>query len=385
MRDALFPIYSGLAILLLLMACGPHVRARNVGAISLMTWCMLANITYFINALVYQNTAEDLTPIWCDVVVKIQCAVQTGLAASCLCINRRLATISSPTQSRQTETSRQWAFWSDVAICLLPTTLVLIVSYCVQAHRYNIVENFGCFPATWLELYAILGLFVPPILCAAGSFICGGFAIYNFLAQRRRFQAVLQQHSSSLNSSRFLRLIGVAAVDMVLSLPFGIYEIIHNSYNLQPTYSWADLHHSFDLVQETDQSILNAQPGSWASINLSRWTTTLAAFIYFAFFGMHEDALSFHASTWNKITAAFSYIWMRAFGTSEPPSYDSSHLTELGTTVASVSDLNRFCKSSKDEEAYFAYENMIGSDKSDSDKGVDSKISVTVRIQKTIS
>jgi pheromone a factor receptor len=114
--------------------------------------------------------------LWMSViaVVKFQSAQQTGLSAACLCINRRLAIIASYKRVDNTASSKRIAFWTDIAIVTLPSVMVMVVSYLVQSNRYNILEGFGCLSNTWWELYAILGLMVPPIVLGLVSFAYGG-------------------------------------------------------------------------------------------------------------------------------------------------------------------------------------------------------------------
>jgi hypothetical protein len=50
----------------------------------------------------------------------------------------------------------------------------MIISYCVQATRYTIQEALGCAVAIYPDLYAILGLYVPPLLIGIVSFGYGG-------------------------------------------------------------------------------------------------------------------------------------------------------------------------------------------------------------------
>ena len=67
MGDVLFIVYSAIAVILLAASCGPHFRAGNVGAIALVSWCMVFGVISFINSIVYFDSYEDLTPVWCDI------------------------------------------------------------------------------------------------------------------------------------------------------------------------------------------------------------------------------------------------------------------------------------------------------------------------------
>ncbi|CED85384.1 STE3 [Phaffia rhodozyma] len=367
MKDAIFPVFASIALLLLVLSCYPHFRTGNIGAIALVAWCFASNFVYLVDCLIYWDTVENLTPVWCDIMVKIQATTQTGLAAACLCINRRLAIISCSKQTSATSKSRRWAFWSDIMICVLAPVIVAVVSYCVQSHRYNIVENFGCSGSPWMDVYAILGLHGSPVLLGAISFVYGAIAIYNFIAQRRRFQVVLQQNSS-LNTSRFVRLIGVAGVNIVISLLFAIRETVLTAHSVYPTVSWDYIHYDFDLVFTYDSFFLLGDPQAWVELNLSRWLPCVASFIYFAFFGMHEDMLSYYTYVWARLSQALLRTKERIFG--QPLTvHDPSQYPKLGTAVASPSECGWSQDKISDEEQVFPHSRTEISEKSNIDEG----------------
>jgi hypothetical protein len=95
------------------------------------------------------------------------------LAAACLCINRRLSIISS-SKRLGFNASKRLSFWVDVSIVIIPPALVMLVSYFVQAHRYNVSQGYGCIPATYWEKEAIVGLLGVPLMLAAFSFAYSG-------------------------------------------------------------------------------------------------------------------------------------------------------------------------------------------------------------------
>lgn len=52
--------------------------------------------------------------------------------------------------------------------------LTMVIHYCVQPNRYGIIEGLGCGLSVWPEVYAILGVSVPPVLLGVASFGYGG-------------------------------------------------------------------------------------------------------------------------------------------------------------------------------------------------------------------
>jgi hypothetical protein len=84
MGDVLFIVYSALAVILLAASCGPHFRAGNVGAIALVGWCMVFGALGFVNHIVYFNSYEDRTPVWCDIGGSDYASVVAALNAEAL-------------------------------------------------------------------------------------------------------------------------------------------------------------------------------------------------------------------------------------------------------------------------------------------------------------
>ena len=62
-----FPVGAVLAAILVLVPSPAHWRARNVAAISLITWIFLMNVIYTINSLGWSSNSLPQFLIWCDI------------------------------------------------------------------------------------------------------------------------------------------------------------------------------------------------------------------------------------------------------------------------------------------------------------------------------
>jgi hypothetical protein len=140
------------------------------------------------------------------------------------------------------------------------------------------------------------------LVCAAG------LAVYNFTSQRRRFQSLLQQSSSSLTTSRFFRLLAVSSIDMFVTVPCVIVLITTQVKTLKPSQKWSDLHYDFGQVfRYATEDLDDASSASTAvTTALSNWLPLFAAFVYFACFGMHDSALDKYAAAYCFVSEAFS-------------------------------------------------------------------------------
>lgn len=61
----------------------------------------------------------------------------------------------------------------SVCVCLAQSTNDSVV-YIVQGHRFDIIEEYGCRPATYVSLPAIFLLWVPPLILAFMTTVFAG-------------------------------------------------------------------------------------------------------------------------------------------------------------------------------------------------------------------
>lgn len=105
--------------------------------------------------------------------VKIINAFPTGLAASSLCINRRLAAIAASKSVTMGHRERRFSMYIDLVIGVGIPVLIMILSYVFQPHRFNIVEGLGCEPVIWDCIGAILTIVLAPVALSMISAVYG--------------------------------------------------------------------------------------------------------------------------------------------------------------------------------------------------------------------
>lgn len=125
-----------------------------------------------------------------------------------------------------------------------------------------------------------------------------GLALHNFITRRRHFQAVMQNSDSNLNTGRFLRLIALSSTEMLFSVPFSAWVLAENSRRLVPTDSWENIHYQWSRVIFISIASHSSSVQEYALTNFARWVPIFTAFLYFAFFGMQEEAMSGYSLAW---------------------------------------------------------------------------------------
>jgi pheromone a factor receptor len=167
--------------------------AWNAGTCLYMFWTGIGCLIFFVNSIVWHGNAFNPAPIWCDICkllfihepclisinptgVKIIIGTSTGIPASSLCINRRLYLLQlNPAGNVAiTNADKIRSLATDLGISLgLPTLLMILrnifvifmyVTTCsskpiqtivYQGHRFNILEDIGCFQTTYNTWVAI--------------------------------------------------------------------------------------------------------------------------------------------------------------------------------------------------------------------------------------
>jgi pheromone a factor receptor len=154
-----------------------------------------------------------------------------------------------------------------------------------------------------------------------------GIAVYNFLSKRRRFQAVLQQSSSSLNISRFIRLVALSLVEMFIAVPLTSWVLYDNAVQPLKTLGWTELHFDWSRIvyyvnDPTHIDLRLADAAHWQVVSSSqfehsqvtRWIPVFTAFLYFTFFGTQEEALSGYSAAVNFLSFPFRRLKARDTG-----------------------------------------------------------------------
>jgi pheromone a factor receptor len=83
-----------------------------------MFWSGLGCLNFFINSVIFNHTAQNLAPRWCEFSTRIIIAQAIGIPAASLCINRRLYHIASLKSTSLTMTEKRRAVMVDLAIGL---------------------------------------------------------------------------------------------------------------------------------------------------------------------------------------------------------------------------------------------------------------------------
>lgn len=181
----------------------------------------------------------------------------------------------------------------------------------MQGHRFDIVEAIGCQPATYYSVPAVFIVWFPPLLLSTITFVYAGMlsavahncpcvwtdfgltialALYHFFRQRITFAAALSSSGSSLNTSRYLRLMAMSITEMAWGTSLTAVTMYDNiAPGLRPWTNWADVHSNFGRIATF--RLFMIPPGYLRQIFVMWWAMPVSAYIFFLFFAFGEESV----------------------------------------------------------------------------------------------
>ncbi|KAI0059686.1 STE3-domain-containing protein [Artomyces pyxidatus] len=291
--NAVFSAFSFTGFVLVLIPFYWHAEGANTGTCLFMFWSALGCLNSFVNSRVWNGSVLNVAPVWCDISTRIIIAINVAIPLSTLCITRRLHLITSDAAPKLNK--RREAL-IDLSLGLGLPILDVILAYIVQGHRFNILEDVGCWPATVNTDWTYLVCFAWPIVIGFLSAYYGIRAMHNFYSRRKELNSMISSGSTndsfSYQRSLYIRLMVLALVDICFTVPIASYLVYldRTSPGYYPYASWSWIHADFSRVDQIPAVYWKATSESVATIELSRWSNVLSAFVFFALFGLAQEA-----------------------------------------------------------------------------------------------
>lgn len=295
-----FPPVAFLAALSLLLTLPWHWRAQNVATLSIIAWLFILNVVYGVDAMIWANNVNIVIPVWCDITSKIIIGSTFALPSACLCICIHLEHVASVHRAKSPLSDKRVRQLFELFMCFGLPMCFMGLHYIVQGHRFDIIEEYGCRPTTYVSIPAIFLIWVPPLLLStiALGFACASFV--HFMRRRFTFARHLDTSRNGLTTSRYLRLMLMAVVEMIWNIAVTSYTLWFSTVDMRPWTNWDDVHSNFSRIDLyatafTPQIVLT-------NFYLIWWIVPTSTFIFVAFFAFGKDAV-------NEYTACI--VWIR--------------------------------------------------------------------------
>lgn len=256
-----------------------------------MVWTATACLNQFVNSVIWHGNVIDRAPVWCDISTRLMIGIAVAIPSASLCINRRLYKIASVQIVSVTRKDKQRAVLIDIMIGVGIPVTEMVLQYIVQGHRYDIFEDIGCYPFTYITPPAFVLVLVWPLVIGLISAVYCVLTLKAFLKRRAQFSKLLSTHSS-LTMNRYFRLMALASADLLCTVPYSAYGIFLNLTNapISSWKGWADTHFDFSKVDQVPAAVWHTHHNVAVALELSRWVLPVCAIIFFGFFGFADEA-----------------------------------------------------------------------------------------------
>ncbi|KAI0656216.1 STE3-domain-containing protein [Cubamyces menziesii] len=287
-------IIAAFSLLGFILVCIPlywHLEAWNVGCVLYIFWIGTQCLFQFINTIVWRNNAINWAPVWCDITTRFNIGSSIAVCCASLVINRRLYHIANISAVSVTKADKRRNIITDLAIGMGIPILSIAVYWFYQGHRFDILEGIGCVEEYPNSFLAYLLYITWPIPIGLVSATYCTLTLRAFFKRRRDFSTLVASNSN-LTFNRYFRLMGLAAIEVLFTIPLAIYNIVQNltAIPIYPFKGYADLHYWFSRVDQKSAVSWRADPGLVAGMNFKRWTVIGCALLFFLFFGLAEEA-----------------------------------------------------------------------------------------------
>ena len=109
--------------------------------------------------------------------------------------------------------------------------------------------------------------------------------------RRAQFKELLSANRN-MTSGRYFRLMVLAGVEVMFTVPLGAFSIYLNASGapVNRWVSWANTHYDFSRVEQIPSVVWHQNQLTVAGIELTRYVVVFCAFVFFALFGFADEA-----------------------------------------------------------------------------------------------
>ncbi|PPQ94357.1 hypothetical protein CVT25_000685 [Psilocybe cyanescens] len=290
MRPELAPV-AFISAFSLILAIPWHWRTGNVATLSIIAWLFITNMIYAIDAVIWAGNVSIVATVWCDISTKLIIGANFALPAACLCICIHLEQVSSVRTARFNISDKRRRQYFEAFMCIGFPLIIMALHYIIQGHRFDIIEDYGCRPATYFSIPAIFIVWLPPILSALGALVFASLALRHFMMRRLSFAAHLRASDSALTTSRYLRLMAMASLEIFWVIGVTAYSLWFTviAIPIRPWTTWSDVHSDFLRIDQYQAAL--TPPIVAKTFYILWWLVPVSTFLFVGFFSFGKDAM----------------------------------------------------------------------------------------------
>ncbi|KAG8748804.1 a-factor receptor [Serendipita sp. 396] len=290
----MYPVYPILCIFSAIFALIPlatHWMAGNIGAVSLALWIIGGNVMAAVNTIVWRGNLRNPHPVWGDICQAYFSVMNFAISAATLYIQFHLWKVARNKRLLVSVAERRRQKIWGICWCYGIPVLFVVLHYIVQGHRYDVAEDLGPMPTTYLTPVAFAVYYIwDPIMCL----ISIGFSLHTYwiIIRHRKQMAKVFVSSKKNSEKRYYRLLAMSLMLTLLHLPLVLWVVIYNATvaTVYPWISWEDTHSNYMRISYISRTMAESFTNFVTISSISYWAVTLCGFTFFLFFGTGTEA-----------------------------------------------------------------------------------------------
>jgi pheromone a factor receptor len=133
-------------------------------------------------------------------------------------------------------------------------------------------------------------------------------AIYAFYKRQQCLKEIMAYYSG-LGHGRYLRLMILSSLDLFGSIPLSTFYIVRSAKTaIIPWKSWKDTHENYSHVYQVPKFIWKNDHDMAQALEMYRWSLVWCAFLFFAFFGLAEEARHNYRRAFTFLASRIGYL-----------------------------------------------------------------------------
>ncbi|KAF6745598.1 pheromone receptor [Ephemerocybe angulata] len=254
---------------ILLAAFAPVKRVYGeIPAFAIVFWLFLGNLMHGVNSSLFADTVSVSSFVWCDISTKVVLGVNAAVPGAFICIGRRMELISSTRKIHDNPTVKRNTMIFEILLCYIVPVIYMVLHLLAQHHRFDIIEDFGCFAAVHPSTPGVVLVWVLPLLLGAAALLLSSLALKNSLqVSKAAFSVHLESRTPTISASLFIRRVATSIVMACITVITALFSLF-SVPTLIPWKSWAYAH------ADMGRAVVLA-PGDISNTRL-RWWSLLA-------------------------------------------------------------------------------------------------------------
>lgn len=240
----------------------------NAALITLVLWSVFCNIILGIDAILWADNTNIHIPVWCDISSRILLASHIAFAGASLRVSLDLEDVSSTRAISEDKYTKRVRRIFNILLCFLVPMLYVILHLFFQYHRFDIVQNFGCFASIRPSALSFVMMIIPSLILCVISFVASGFTFHRiYCSTSSEFTEHLSLRSSLTLFSFRCRLATTTLVTLATMITSIVIIAAQVAYAVPRTSSQDTYHRVFPIAVVKDSR--SAQAAWWGVFTVS--------------------------------------------------------------------------------------------------------------------